>query len=487
MLISLTGLLSFQAFWISNVFNQTKTEIETDIETALSDASRGLMITKLRQISGVRIVPPNSNEPSTRDIAYFGGDSVTAQISLGESASINVIRQDSTDRIVTLSGQNSSFQIRDGNLEIKSPDSLLNTNPNSSKSNSFEVSQSDFQFMDSVLTHRLRKLGLEKNYFLGYGSERDKKFTYTNQSTMEGVAPDSVSWYSVSSFTLGNSRTNSLFLKFPDKRVVRASLADIDTIVIASIIMIFLLVSAWFYTIRSLRKQHQMAQIKDDFISNMTHELKTPVTASSLALEVMEKNSHVDTDHALKELVQVARHEQNRILGIIESILDSTTVNKNSKEALKVINLCSALESAIKPFKISITQTQGDIEITGCEEEISVLGEDVHLQNAIANILDNAIKYSEAPQIDINLKKERKFVKLSISDQGEGISTKDQKRIFERFFRVHTGNVHTVKGYGLGLSYTKEIVESYGGSITVESDGIRGTKFITKLPLANER
>ena len=175
------------------------------------------------------------------------------------------------------------------------------------------------------------------------------------------------------------------------------------------------------------------------------------------------------------------------MLTMIDSILESTTENGLGDEEMEVLDLAEELEAVTETIRLKVAEAGGQLRVKLPENRLMVRGSQVHLQNAMINILENAIKYSpEVVDIAVELKQEHQMASLQISDQGMGISKEDQKRIFEKFFRVSTGNVHTIKGYGLGLSYTRTVIEKLDGSIGLESEPGKGTTFNIKLPLQHE-
>jgi two-component system phosphate regulon sensor histidine kinase PhoR len=175
------------------------------------------------------------------------------------------------------------------------------------------------------------------------------------------------------------------------------------------------------------------------------------------------------------------------MLNMIDTILESTTEKGMGGDELSELCLNEELEAVTETIQMKVDELQGELVLNVSNVKLKVKASQVHLQNAMINLLENAIKYaSGAPHITVGVREEGKWAVLQITDQGIGISKEDQRRIFDKFFRVHTGNVHTIKGYGLGLSYTRAVIERCGGEINVNSELSKGTTFTIKLPRAHD-
>ena len=219
----------------------------------------------------------------------------------------------------------------------------------------------------------------------------------------------------------------------------------------------------------------------------MTHEFKTPIATINLALDAIKNPKVIDDKEKIHRYLQMIREENKRMHAQVENVLRISKLEKREldikKEALDIHDI---IEDAVEHVNLILEDRGGKIEIHLKANRSEALVNDVHFTNVLVNILDNAIKYSpDIPKIDIFSENIKDFIILKIQDQGAGMSKVAQKRIFEKFYREHTGDIHNVKGHGLGLAYVKRIVDDHNGQITVESEKNKGSTFIIKLPLIN--
>lgn len=262
-------------------------------------------------------------------------------------------------------------------------------------------------------------------------------------------------------------------------------LSTIKSMTILSIIFTLIIVIAYSSALSQLMQQRQISQIKTDFINNMTHELKTPIATINLALDSV-KNPKISGDpEKVQRYLGMIREENKRMHAQVENVLRISQLEKNElnikKERLKLHDI---IEDAVTHVSLIVENREGYIKSHLGALKSTVLANDSHFTNVVVNILDNGIKYSEGPpKIDIYTENVKNSIVLRIKDQGVGMSKVAQRKIFEKFFREHTGDLHNVKGHGLGLTYVKRIVDDHHGQIWVESERGKGSTFIIKLPL----
>lgn len=274
-----------------------------------------------------------------------------------------------------------------------------------------------------------------------------------------------------------------LSIRFPDQHTYL--LQTMWTMLGVSALVILILIVAFYYTISTISKQKKLSVIKNDFISNMTHEFKTPISTISLAAEMLNDSTITKTPEKQERFVKMIRDENKRLSILVESILQTSILDKGEfKLKRSDIDVHEIINQAISNTQLLIDQSKGSIT-KNLDATKSVINADkVHLTNIIFNLIDNAIKYSkDTAQIVVSTKDTENGIEIAIKDNGIGISKENLKKIFEKFYRVPTGNVHNVKGFGLGLSYVQAVVEKHFGTINVDSEIGQGSTFKIVLPL----
>ncbi|OUS00717.1 two-component sensor histidine kinase [Flavobacteriales bacterium 33_180_T64] len=280
-----------------------------------------------------------------------------------------------------------------------------------------------------------------------------------------------------------NKSNYTLYVDFPERR--KYLLSSIFGMIVLSIIFTLIIVLAYSSAIYQLIKQRQISQIKTDFINNMTHEFKTPIATINLALDSIKNPKIINDQDKVMRYLKMIKEENKRMHAQVENVLRISKLEKNelniSKERVKLHDL---IEDALTHVELLVEDRKGYVKTYLKADKSSVLANETHFTNVIVNILDNAIKYSNGvPKIDVYTENIGNNILLKISDQGNGMSKQVQKKVFEKFYREHTGNVHNVKGHGLGLSYVKRIIDDHQGHISVESEKGKGSTFTIKLPL----
>lgn len=249
-------------------------------------------------------------------------------------------------------------------------------------------------------------------------------------------------------------------------------------------ILLLIIILAFYYTVSTILKQKKLSDIKNDFINNMTHELKTPISTVSLATEMLNDTSVEKSKEKIAHFSQIIKEENQRLGLLVENILQTAVLDKGQfKLRPQEVDVHEIIDRAISNIRLQVEKREGEIILEEKAKQNILFADRIHLTNIIYNLVDNALKYSEQkPVIKISTENINGGIQISVSDNGIGISRENQKRIFENFYRVPTGNIHTVKGFGLGLSYVKAAVEKHGGRILVESEQGKGCTFKIFIP-----
>ncbi len=296
-----------------------------------------------------------------------------------------------------------------------------------------------------------------------------------------------------------NSFSQTLFRNDPPNRmgIVKVHFPDMNSYIfssvrfmIPSVLFTFVLLVTFIYTIVVIFRQKRYSEIKNDFINNMTHELKTPIASISLAAQMMNDKSLTKSPDMVSHLGGVINDESKRLRYLVEKVLQMSMYDRKSAVLKKkYLDLNEMVETIAKSFTLRVEHTGGKVytDIEAIDSTMYV--DEMHFQNVIFNLLDNAVKYAKPNQsLNVYIKtwNTEDNLYLSIRDTGQGIKKENLKKIFEKFYRVHTGNVHNVKGFGLGLAYVKKMVMLHEGDIKVESEFGKGTKFTIKLPAIHD-
>ena len=284
-----------------------------------------------------------------------------------------------------------------------------------------------------------------------------------------------------------NEGTNQyqLLVAFPYK--VKFLFSELVGITLLSIIFTLIIIIAYSSALNQLIRQRQISEIKTDFINNMTHEFKTPIATINLALDAIKNPKVIHDEEKVARYLQMIRDENKRMHAQVENVLRISRLEKRELEIKKEnYNIHELINEAIEHVHLIIEDREGTITTDLQALRTTALVNDVHFTNVLVNILDNAIKYSpERPEISMHTENVKDLVVVTISDKGLGMSKAAQKRIFEKFYREHTGDIHNVKGHGLGLAYVKSILDDHNAQIFVESEKGKGSTFIIKIPLIN--
>jgi two-component system, OmpR family, phosphate regulon sensor histidine kinase PhoR len=256
--------------------------------------------------------------------------------------------------------------------------------------------------------------------------------------------------------------------------------------IIGAIIFTLIIITAFFLTLRTLFVQKKLGEIKSDFINNMTHEFKTPLATISLAVDALKNEKVIGNKEKTDYFTGVIKEENKRMNKQVETILQAALLDKQEVQLnLKKLSAHELISNAVNNIALPLNERNGELIIKLDAAKDMVMADDVHFTNFVNNLLDNALKYSkEKPLIKLTTADAGNMFVIKIEDNGIGMNKETLSRIFEKFYRAHTGNVHDVKGFGLGLSYVKTMVDAHKGNIKAESTLGKGSVFTVNIPLA---
>ena len=339
------------------------------------------------------------------------------------------------------------------------------------------------QLIDSLIKVNLVKIGIKTNYEFGIYDP------FTNRMILQktGKYPKELltESFAYNLAVSGNSYyvPEKLLIYFPNEQ--RVIIRKIWKLLSISILLFFIIIISFYVTIQTIFRQKKLSEMKNDLINNMTHEFKTPISTIALACEALRDRDIQKSEEMYNNYISVISDENKRLGGMAEQILQQAVFNKGKMNLKKeLLNIHQVVDDAVNRKQLEVQSKEGVIKVQKNATNVMVSGDKTHLTNTIINLLDNAIKYTlDTPDIKVETLNKNNSVLIRVSDKGIGISKSNQKKIFEKLYRVHTGNIHNFKGFGLGLNYVKAIVELHGGSVSVDSEVGKGSTFTVSLPL----
>ncbi|MBX2931279.1 MAG: HAMP domain-containing histidine kinase [Chitinophagaceae bacterium] len=260
--------------------------------------------------------------------------------------------------------------------------------------------------------------------------------------------------------------------------------SSLKWVLIGAAVFMLIIIAAFYVTLKSLFNQKKLSEIKSDFINNMTHEFKTPLATISLAIDSIRNEKVQSNKEKLQYFSSIIKEENKRMNKHVETILQAALMEKQELQfSFSSVHVHPVLQSVIDTYSLQLEEKKGTIQTFFNATNDLLKADEVHLTNLFSNLIDNAIKYSkENLLIKITTNSNSKAVCIKIEDNGIGMSKETVKRIFEKFYRAHTGNVHNVKGFGLGMSYVKTVLDVHKGKIKADSTLGKGSTFIVELP-----
>ncbi len=519
--LAMIGLIAIQVYWINNAMTLSKQRFEQNVNEALGNVvtrmEKQITASKIRKKfnfrkQGIRWFSPTdslvrtsefiSDSKSDKNDFPLPKDKINVKIYEEYSSDSNgVIVKKSRHKnylsdsassemsgltemeVPTYINQFNSGELRDKWFSEKKNmvndifDELVSINIYNDYSNKI-----DTLLLDSVIEQELLEKCISADYVFGVLSSKippadidllseKEKYLYASNFKIN-LSPDNVF-----------IKPQFLSVYFPDQR--NYLLSSMGFMLVISGAFMIVIVFSFYYTVSTIFKQKKLSEIKNDFISNMTHEFKTPISTISLACEVLNDKTFEKSPERVSNYVKMIGDENKRLSLLVENILQTAILDKGEfKLKIQSIDIHSLIEQTIANIKLQVENKEGEITIELKATRPIINADRVHVTNIIFNLIDNALKYSRGkPKIKIGTHNDEAGIFISVTDNGIGISKENQKRIFDTMYRVPTGNIHNVKGFGLGLSYVKAVVEKHGGSISIESELGKGSAFTVYLPI----
>lgn len=523
MALALTGLISFQMYWINNAINVSEDRFKKGVQDALNAVSdrleqQEIVYTAAKKLQysqegktwigldSIKFISQNSNKESKKgfllkdeDVSkfYFQSDSINKNQAhpdvdietdqpfkssegtwIDEDVLIEVKRfKANIDSVVEY---NASTESTIEKVEEKSEMVTVVLNELFSKERKLE-NRIDERQLQTLLSSSLSNQGIDIEFDYGVIDGEQQKIVLANQEGNENEIMKSE--FRTNLFTrdiIPSAKYLSVY--FPDQQTFL--LGKIWFSLASSVLLVLAIIGIFGYALHTILTQKKISQIKNDFINNMTHEFKTPISTVSLACEALQDKDVNKNELFLNRYISIIEAENKRLGMQVEKVLQMATLEKKDfKLKLEELDVHEVIDRALENINIQIEKRHGVIKKKLTAENKSVVADEVHLTNIIYNLLDNANKYSrEKPEITIATKNTHDGIVVQISDKGIGMTEDIVKRIFEKFYREPTGNLHDVKGFGLGLTYVKTMLDALGGTIGVKSDVAKGSTFEIYLP-----
>jgi two-component system phosphate regulon sensor histidine kinase PhoR len=328
-------------------------------------------------------------------------------------------------------------------------------------------------------------VSVEKNGVQNYLEKQSQNFvpfyadSVNNKTTVAYLTPPSG--------TAGENLAADEYLIVVIPSIKKLVLRSLRWPIIMSGSFTIIILLAFYVTVQTMLRQKKLGEIKNDFINNMTHEFKTPIATISLAVDAMRNEKVIQDRQKLGYFSEIIKEENKRMNRQVETILKASQLEKREVDLnLKPVHAHEVIRDVVDNFSLQLDIKQGKVELDLDARNDLINADEVHFANLVNNLVDNAVKYAKEntpPVIKLSTQSNGKYLTIRMEDNGIGMNRDTVRRIFERFYRAHTGNVHNVKGFGLGLSYVKTMVEAHGGEIKAESVLGKGSTFTVNLPL----
>ena len=342
-------------------------------------------------------------------------------------------------------------------------------------------SRLDLARLDKIIRSELHNKSLPMNFDYAITNDKIDSTYIVKSENFKDEYLDSK--YKVNVFPHDLSQKSSfLILSFPDKNA--HLFKSVYVLSLGSLFFTIIIVITFSLTIYFILKQKKVSEIKTDFINNMTHEFKTPIATISLATDSINNPKIINNEDQVQFYTGIIKEENRRMNAQVENILQMSLIDKKELELnIKTHNIHALIEKALQNINLHIATKNGVISSNLEATNTNALVDEIHFINVLNNLFDNAIKYSaKAPMITLSSENHEDEIRIRIQDQGMGMSNDKLKKIFDKFYRVQMGNIHNIKGFGLGLSYVKAVLDSFKGRIEVQSEPGKGSTFIVILP-----
>ena len=476
MSLALVGVISLQVYLIGWNIGLNELKFDKDVFDALNRVASRLQYYEVMQIQeALNASHQQGNTQANRNIRQ-------AAKYLENGFSTRRVR--SKDSLPNPVGQGESFEDNINRWEYMKVIQLVDAKP--------LAERISLDLLNRSVREEIESRGIKSAYQYGvYSSARNSYVIVNDHFVVEDQGPQVShggaptlfnSPYKVALFTQDIESPGYLSLYFPNRtRLVWQSV--LGTLFL-SVIFTGIILFCFWYTIKVIYRQKQLSEMKTDFINNMTHEFKTPIATISLAADSISSPMILNNPDKIKRFIDIIRQENRRMNSQVERVLQVAVIDKKDYQlSIGELNMHEVIQQAVNNFSLQIENREGTLKVDLKASNPVIEGDSTHIASIIHNLLDNANKYSpEKPDIVISTRNVSMGLEISVQDHGLGISKEARKHIFDKFYRVHTGNLHDVKGFGLGLSYVKAIMTAHKGLVDVHSEPGKGSSFVLTFP-----
>jgi two-component system phosphate regulon sensor histidine kinase PhoR len=456
------GLMVIQVYWIRDAVKVKQAVFLRDLDQAMTNAIYELDKLRLED----RLKKQRQMYKQNHGI-YELYDSLNNLLSTG-IANINTISE-------------INYILNKTNTIVNRANWQLSINNTDNEPGSFLVSNKDL--IDSIITFQLRKHNVKTLHEFGIYSPATNSMLVQRTGAYPEQLLKEAYVYDLAPISSLFAPPNKLLLYFPYEKGFIAR--QIWKLLAVSIFLFLVIIFSFSFSIYIINRQKKLSVMKNDFINNMTHEFKTPISTIALACEALKDEDLKQIADVYNNYIGVINEENSRLKSMAEQILQTAIIDKGQLKLKKtVVDVDELIVNAVSSKKMAIEKKGGSIELQLKATKSVLKADTVHLTNVFINLIDNAIKYNlNKPHVIINTINKNGDLLVRVQDNGIGISKSNQKKIFEKLYRVPTGNVHNFKGFGLGLSYVKAILDLHKGDVQVDSDIEKGSTFTIRLPL----
>lgn len=467
------GIFAFQGYWLYNSYKLRVDEFNKDINESLRTAVFNKQFLDAGRFFNVETSVPAGrmkNATFRRSQVYYERSTTGARV---DSLMDTVTFTTSTAQpaMPVSIARVTSRQLKDSAVRRVYVDSLAREMSEALILNKMDDGES-IKKLDSVFTQELLKHGITTDYKL----DTIHYDPYTTRFKFE--KPEN----KLQTFPMGFNPLSQVMVQATFNSPVRDILAKMIWTLLSSGVLLVFTVLCFLYMLRTILRQKKLSEVRNDFINNMTHELKTPIATVSAAVEAMQNFNALSNPQKTEQYLQISRQELTRLSDLVEKVLHIAVEEKEDIELFREpVDINELVQHIVGNHRLKANKTVNFHYSLLADPMVSV--DKTHLTSAINNLVDNAIKYSGDPaEVSVLVTRRGDLLQVTVQDNGIGIPHNYQQSIFEKFFRVPTGNLHNVKGFGLGLSYVKKIVEKHGGSISVKSEPEKGSAFMLEIP-----